>query len=128
MVASLSSLFLFAALICKTVIDSTCPDPAVGFISCGLVAVTSDRRTGGIDIRKESYNYEVVNKFDRQITQYNECFDCGRFEHTVGATNAKLEFKLVRISIEMPARLDSIRGYSVALCPRCYDMMNTDDF
>ena len=88
----------------------------------------SDRRTGGIDIRKETYNYEVVAKLGEPITSYNECFDCGRFEYTVGATNAKLEYKLVRISIHMPARLDSIQGYSVALCPRCYDMMNTDDF
>lgn len=62
------------------------------------------------------------------MSKYSECFDCGAFEYTVGPSNAELKYKLVKIQIEMPGRLNSIGGYSVALCPTCFEMMNTDDF
>ena len=68
-------------------------------------------------------------KFNRQIIEYNECFDCGKVEYGLRHTDAKMKFKLVPIAIEMPDRLNDIRGGQfIALCPQCFDMMNTDDF
>ena len=70
-----------------------------------------------------------MHKFNRKIIQYAECFDCGKVEYVLRHTDAKMKFKLVPIEIEMPARLNNIRGGQfIALCPRCFDMMNTDDF
>jgi len=98
--------------------------------TCWLV--TSDRRTGGITITYETCKHTVMNRVARGISDYNECFDCGKIEYLVKGTSAncrKLAFKIVNITIEMPNRLDSIRGGQfIALCPRCFDMMNTDDF
>lgn len=69
-----------------------------------------------------------MSNYNRQITQYNECFDCGKVEYALRHTDAKMKFKLVPIAIEMPNRLNSITGNFVALCPTCFDFMNNDDF
>lgn len=73
-----------------------------------------------------------MNRIARDISDYNECFDCGKIEYLVKGTSGncrKLAFKIVNISIEMPDRLDDIViPNGIALCPSCFDMMNTDDF
>ena len=74
----------------------------------------------------ETYMHKVIDKYDKRITGYNECHDCGRFEYTIG--DNELGFKIVDIRIEMPGRMNSLGGYKIALCLPCFDMMNTDDF
>ena len=80
----------------------------------------------------ETDKHTMVNRIARNITEYNECYDCGKVEYLVNGTSAnarKLTFKLVPIAIEMPDRLDDIRGGQyIALCPQCFNTMNTDDF
>lgn len=67
-----------------------------------------------------------MDKFGH-MTEYNECFDCGKVEYLT-TYEGELKFKVVPIEIEMPNRLKNITGHNIALCPSCFDMMNTADF
>ena len=80
----------------------------------------------------ETCKHTMLNRIARDISEYNECYDCGKVEYLINGTSAnarKLAFKLVPIAIEMPDRLnDIVIPNGIALCPSCFDMMNTDDF